>query len=150
MAGGEAAAAPHPAELEPGAGLLPARAQLRNVWAPKPDFGTWSQLGPMCPECLADELRPLGPAQVKYSDFINGLQRENIGVNRKMLSELAANEPYSFKALVDQVRSHAVPGFALRTLCPTASGPWGPGASACLHFSPAFVWVVWAGGCVNR
>lgn len=42
--------------------------------------------------------------QVKYSDFINGLQQENIVVNRKILSELAANEPYSFKALVDQVR----------------------------------------------
>lgn len=41
---------------------------------------------------------------VKYSDFINGLQQENIVVNRKILSELAANEPYSFKALVDQVR----------------------------------------------
>ncbi len=42
--------------------------------------------------------------QVKYSEFVNGLQQENIAVNRKMLSELAANEPYSFKALVDQVR----------------------------------------------
>lgn len=42
--------------------------------------------------------------QLKYSEFIHGLQQENIGVNRKMLSELAANEPYSFKALVDQVR----------------------------------------------
>lgn len=118
MAGGEAAAVPHPAELEPGAGLLPTRAQLQGVWAQKPDFGTWSQLAPMCPECLADELRPLGPAQVKYSDFISGLQRENIGVNRKMLSELAANEPYSFKALVDQVRSHAVAPLAFHMLCP--------------------------------
>jgi large subunit ribosomal protein L20 len=32
------------------------------------------------------------------------LKEENIQVNRKMLSELAASEPYSFKALVDQVR----------------------------------------------
>ncbi len=50
------------------------------------------------------ETGPLLVAQVKYSEFVNGLQRENISVNRKMLSELAANEPYSFKALVDQVR----------------------------------------------
>jgi large subunit ribosomal protein L20 len=42
--------------------------------------------------------------QIKYSELINGLQRENIQVNRKMLAELAANEPYSFKALVDQVK----------------------------------------------
>lgn len=43
-------------------------------------------------------------AQIKYSELISGLQRENIQVNRRMLSELAANEPYSFKALVAQVR----------------------------------------------
>jgi ribosomal protein L20 len=44
------------------------------------------------------------PRQVKYSELISGLQRENVRVNRRMLSELAANEPYSFRALVDQVR----------------------------------------------
>jgi len=43
--------------------------------------------------------------QVKYSEFIKGLEEENIQINRKMLSELAANEPYSFKALVEQVRA---------------------------------------------
>lgn len=42
--------------------------------------------------------------QVKYAELIHGLQQENIQVNRKMLAELAATEPYSFKALVDQVR----------------------------------------------
>lgn len=47
---------------------------------------------------------PLPPLQIKYSQLIHGLQQENIQVNRKMLAELAANEPYSFKALVDQVR----------------------------------------------
>ncbi|KAL4859047.1 50S ribosomal protein L20 [Chlorella vulgaris] len=41
---------------------------------------------------------------VKYSQLIHGLKQENIEVNRKVLSELAMNEPYSFKALVDQVR----------------------------------------------
>ncbi|PRW59594.1 50S ribosomal L20 [Chlorella sorokiniana] len=41
---------------------------------------------------------------VKYSQLMHGLKQENIQVNRKMLSELAMNEPYSFKALVDQVR----------------------------------------------
>lgn len=40
---------------------------------------------------------------MRYSDFIHGLQDENIQLNRKMLSELAVNEPYSFKALVNQV-----------------------------------------------
>ena len=44
------------------------------------------------------------PPQVKYSQLIHGLKQENIAINRKMLAELAMNEPYSFKALVDQVR----------------------------------------------
>ena len=45
-----------------------------------------------------------GARQVQYSQFINGLQKENIQINRKVLSELAMYEPYSFKALVDQVK----------------------------------------------
>jgi large subunit ribosomal protein L20 len=40
---------------------------------------------------------------LRYSDLVHGLKEENIQVNRKMLSELAMNEPHSFKALVDQV-----------------------------------------------
>ena len=35
---------------------------------------------------------------------MHGLKEENISVNRKVLADLAANEPYSFKALVDQVK----------------------------------------------
>ena len=42
--------------------------------------------------------------QVSYSRLIHGLQQQNINLNRKMLSELAINEPHSFKALVEQVR----------------------------------------------
>jgi large subunit ribosomal protein L20 len=42
--------------------------------------------------------------QVKYSVLMHGLRQHNIQLNRKMLSELAMNEPYSFKALVDQVK----------------------------------------------
>ncbi|KAK2078889.1 hypothetical protein QBZ16_002579 [Prototheca wickerhamii] len=40
---------------------------------------------------------------VKYSSLMSGLSSQNINLNRKMLSELAQSEPYSFKALVDQV-----------------------------------------------
>lgn len=39
--------------------------------------------------------------QVKYGQFMNGLSNENIDLNRKVLSELAMHEPYSFKSLVD-------------------------------------------------
>jgi len=41
---------------------------------------------------------------VSYSHLIHGLQQQNINLNRKVLSELAVDEPHSFKALVDQVR----------------------------------------------
>ncbi len=41
---------------------------------------------------------------MSYSTLITGLGEQNVGLNRKVLSELAMNEPFSFKALVDQVR----------------------------------------------
>lgn len=37
---------------------------------------------------------------VSYSQFINGLKKANITINRKMLSELAINEPKVFSSLV--------------------------------------------------
>jgi large subunit ribosomal protein L20 len=42
---------------------------------------------------------------VSYSRFIYGLNRSNIILDRKILSNLAQNEPYSFKAVVDEVKS---------------------------------------------
>lgn len=39
--------------------------------------------------------------QVNYGEFMNGLSKENISLNRKVLSEIAMHEPYSFKSLVD-------------------------------------------------
>lgn len=48
----------------------------------------------------------LPPAfQVSYAKLVNGLANANIQLNRKVLSELAMTEPFSFKALVDQVKS---------------------------------------------
>lgn len=46
----------------------------------------------------------LNAVQLSYGAFMHGLQQENVQLNRKVLSELAMNEPYSFKALVDQVK----------------------------------------------
>ncbi|WLP85767.1 50S ribosomal protein L20 [Mycoplasma seminis] len=37
---------------------------------------------------------------MSYSRFINGLKKANITINRKMLSELAINEPKTFSVLV--------------------------------------------------
>ncbi|RXH94213.1 hypothetical protein DVH24_023897 [Malus domestica] len=47
--------------------------------------------------------------QVNYGNFMHGLMKENIQLNRKVLSELSMHEPHSFKSLVDISRS-AFPG----------------------------------------
>src|SRR2546426_10448546 len=39
-----------------------------------------------------------------YSEFIHKLNVKGVGLNRKMLADLAMNEPESFKALIDSVK----------------------------------------------
>ncbi len=41
---------------------------------------------------------------MSYSQFMNGLKKQGIEMNRKMLSEIAIADPEAFKKLVDQVR----------------------------------------------
>jgi large subunit ribosomal protein L20 len=41
---------------------------------------------------------------MNYSQFINKLQAAGIDLNRKVLADLAMNEPEAFKALVAQVK----------------------------------------------
>jgi len=38
---------------------------------------------------------------LSYNQFINGLKKGNIDINRKMLSEIAISEPETFKKLTD-------------------------------------------------
>lgn len=40
-----------------------------------------------------------------YSQFMNGLLKAGIAVDRKVLSDLAIHEPAAFKALVDQSKA---------------------------------------------
>lgn len=40
-----------------------------------------------------------------YAQFMNGLKKAEIEIDRKVLSDLAVREPAAFKALVDQVQS---------------------------------------------
>lgn len=42
---------------------------------------------------------------LSYSRFMNGLKKKAVGLNRKMLAELAINEPKDFKKLVELARS---------------------------------------------
>ena len=39
-----------------------------------------------------------------YSKMIAGLKKANVTINRKMLAELAANEPEAFKVLVEEAQ----------------------------------------------
>ncbi len=41
---------------------------------------------------------------ITYSEFINALSVKGIDINRKVLADLAMNEPVSFKALVLSVK----------------------------------------------
>ena len=45
------------------------------------------------------------PHGLSYSQFINGLKRANIALNRKMLADLAVTQPEAFAALVAQVKA---------------------------------------------
>jgi large subunit ribosomal protein L20 len=43
-----------------------------------------------------------------YNRFIQGLKAAGVEVDRRVLSELATNDPAAFKALVDLARQHVV------------------------------------------
>lgn len=44
---------------------------------------------------------------MNYSTFINGLKKANIGLNRKMLSEIAINDADGFAALCEKAKAGA-------------------------------------------
>ena len=62
----------------------------------KSDFrGLWIQR-------INASVRPHG---MTYSQFINGLKKATIQIDRKILADLAVNQPNTFKALVEKVQS---------------------------------------------
>jgi len=42
---------------------------------------------------------------LRYSEFINGCKKARIGLNRKMLSEMAIADPQGFDAIAQEVRA---------------------------------------------
>lgn len=46
-------------------------------------------------------VRPYG---LSYSRFINALKKNNIEINRKVLSDMAINDPNGFKQLIESVK----------------------------------------------
>ena len=47
---------------------------------------------------------------MSYSNFINEANKKNIELNRKVLSDIAANEPYSFRSIIEVIKSPSVAG----------------------------------------
>lgn len=45
----------------------------------------------------------IGPRTLSYSRLISGLKKSNIGINRKMLSELAIKSPATFERIAKKV-----------------------------------------------
>ncbi|MDR0631180.1 MAG: 50S ribosomal protein L20 [Holosporales bacterium] len=44
-------------------------------------------------------------AGLTYSSFINGLKKANIALDRKVMAEMAVNEPGSFAKVIEQAKS---------------------------------------------
>ena len=43
--------------------------------------------------------------EIRYSQFINGCKKADIALNRKMLSEIAVDDPAGFDAIVEAARA---------------------------------------------
>ena len=70
---------------------------------------------------------------LSYSRFIYGLNRSNIILDRKILAGMAQNEPYSFKAVVDEVKTQ-LPVHMLKN--PTSVSYAQAVEQKLLHFGP--------------
>lgn len=46
----------------------------------------------------------LAPSNISYSRFVHGLKKANVQLDRKILADLALNDPAGFAAVVDTVR----------------------------------------------
>ena len=58
-----------------------------------------------CPERTADEIRPTVSMNfTTYSQFMNGLAKANIVLNRKALSNMAIEDKAAFTALVEKAK----------------------------------------------
>jgi len=47
----------------------------------------------------------LAPLGMSYSRFIHAMKQANVQLDRKILADLALNDPAAFKAVVDRVRA---------------------------------------------
>jgi large subunit ribosomal protein L20 len=47
----------------------------------------------------------LTPHELSYSKFINGLKKAKIELDRKILADLALNDPDTFKAIIKKIKT---------------------------------------------
>lgn len=47
----------------------------------------------------------LKPYEISYSKFINGMQKAEVKLNRKVLAELSISSPEQFKTVVEKVKA---------------------------------------------
>ena len=45
------------------------------------------------------------PAEISYSRFMDGLKKAGVDLNRKILADMAANDPAAFGALINQAKA---------------------------------------------
>lgn len=74
------------AEVNARAGRKQRKSQLRSLWIVR--------LNAACRE-----------RGLRYSQVINGCKKANIGLNRKMLSEIAIADPQGFDAIVQEAKA---------------------------------------------
>ena len=51
-------------------------------------------------------------ADISYSRFMNGLKKAGIDLNRKILADMALNDPAAFSTLIVQAKAHGEPAKA--------------------------------------
>jgi large subunit ribosomal protein L20 len=52
---------------------------------------------------------------ISYNEFINGLKLANIEINRKMLSEIAVNDPGAFQKLAEMAKKRCQPKLCINS-----------------------------------
>ncbi len=77
------------AEIDARIGRKQRKRQLRRLWIVRLNAA-----------CRARGLR--------YSELVNGCKKANIGLNRKMLSEIAIADPSAFDAIMQEVKAALV------------------------------------------
>jgi large subunit ribosomal protein L20 len=53
--------------------------------------------------------RRLKQSDISYSRFMNGLKKAGVDLNRKILADMAMNDPAAFGALVNQAKAALAP-----------------------------------------